>query len=167
MTTTEKSSRTQVLVLLLAGLIAQPVTAGVIPGRWEKVSALEIASPITAELKNGDRIRGQFRRLSPSALEFQSRSGRAMIPKSDIRTITTPSKDGLGNGAGIGAAIGAGLALGAFSLAVRTRGGLDGDTWPFLMFGGIGAGIGAGIGTAADAATKGEPVVLYKAPGTP
>lgn len=167
MTTTEKSSRTQVLVLLLAGLIAQPVTAGVIPGRWEKISALEIASPITAELKNGDRIRGQFRRLSPSDLEFQSRAGRAMIPKSDIRTITTPSKDGLGNGAGIGAAIGAGLALGAFSLAVRTRGGLDGDTWPFLMFGGIGAGIGAGIGTAADAATTGEPVVLYKAPGTP
>ena len=167
MTTTMKSSRTQVFVLLLAGLLAQPATAGVIPGRWEKVSTLEMASPITAELKNGDRIRGQFRRLSPSALELRSRAGRAVIPTSDIRTITTPSKDGLGNGAGIGAAIGAGLALGAFSLAVRTRGGLDGDTWPFLMIGGIGASIGAGIGAAADAATKGEPIVVYKAPGTP
>ena len=167
MTTTMNSSRTQVFILLLAGLLAQPVTAGVIPGRWEKVSTLEMTSPITAELKNGDRIRGQFRRLSPSALELRSRAGRAVIPKSDIRTITTPSKDGLGNGAGIGAAIGAGLALGAFSLAVRTRGGLDGDTWPFLMIGGIGASIGAGIGAAADAATKGEPIVVYKAPGTP
>ena len=167
MTTTMKSIRTQALVLALAALISPPAQAGVIPGRWEKVSTLEMASPITAELKNGDRIRGQFRRLSPSALELRSRAGQAMIPKSDIRTITTPSKDGLGNGAGIGAAIGAGLALGAFSLAVRTRGGLDGDTWPFLMIGGIGAGIGAGIGTAADAATKGEPIVVYKAPGTP
>ena len=167
MTTTMKSSRTQVFVLLLAGLLAQPVTAGVIPGRWEKVSTLEMTSPITAELKNGDRIRGQFRRLSPSALKLRSRAGWAVIPKSDIRTITTPSKDGLGNGAGIGAAIGAGLALGAFGLAVRTRGGLDGDTWPFLMIGGIGASIGAGIGAAADAAMKGEPIVVYKAPGTP
>ena len=96
MTTTMKSSRTQVFVLLLAGLLAQPVTAGVIPGRWEKVSTLEMTSPITAELKNGDRIRGQFRRLSPSALELRSRAGWAVIPKSDIRTIGgTPSKDGL------------------------------------------------------------------------
>ena len=85
MTTTMKSSRTQVFILLLAGLLAQPVTAGVIPGRWEKVSTLEMTSPITAELKNGDRIRGQFRRLSPSALELRSRAGRAVIPKSDIR----------------------------------------------------------------------------------
>ena len=167
MTTTMKSSRTQILVLLLAGLIAQPVTAGVIPGRWEKVSILEMASPITAELKNGDRIRGQFQSLSPSALELRSRAGRAVIPKSDIRTITTPSKDGLGNGAGIGAAIGAGLALGTFILAVRTRGGLDGDTRSLLVIGGMGAGIGAGVGVAADAATKGEPIVVYKAPGTP
>ena len=167
MTTTMKSSRTQVFVLLLAGLLAQPVTAGVIPGRWEKVSTLEMTSPITAELKNGDRIRGQFRRLSPSALELRSRAGRAVIPKSEIRTITTPSKDGLGNGAGIGAAIGAGLALGTFILAVRTRGGLDGDTQSLLVMGGMGAGIGAGIGAAADAATKGDPIVVYKAPGTP
>lgn len=76
---------------------------------------------------------------------------------SDIQTITTPSKDGLDNGAGIGAVIEAGLALGTFILAVRTRGGLDGDTQSLLTIGGIGAGIGA----AADAATKGDPIVLY------
>lgn len=167
MITTMKSNRTQALVLLLAGLIAQPVTAGVIPGRWEKVSTLEMASPITAELKNGDRIRAQFLRLSPSALELRSRAGRAVIPKSDIRTITVPSKDGLGNGAGIGAAIGAGLALGTFFVAVRTVSGLDGDTGPYLVMGGIGAGIGASIGAAADAATQGEPIVVYIAPRTP
>ncbi len=167
-TPTMKSSRIQILVLLLAGLISQPAHAEVIPGRWEKVSALEMASTITVDLKNGDRIRGQFQRLSPSALELRSRASRAVIPKSDILTITTPLKDGLGNGAGIGAAIGAGLLLGAFSVAARTRGGVDSATLPgtVLAVGGIGAGIGAAIGVAADAATTGKAIVLYKAPGT-
>ena len=48
-----RSCRTQILALILAGLIAQPVTAEVIPGRWEKGVALETASPITVNLKNG------------------------------------------------------------------------------------------------------------------
>ncbi len=164
---TMKSCRIQIVSLILAVLIFIPAHAEVIPGRWEKVSTLEMTSPIMAELKNGDRIQGQFQHLSPSALELRSLAGRAVIPKSDIRTITTPSKDGLGNGAGIGAAIGAGLALGTFILAVRTRGGLDGDTQSLLVMGGMGAGIGAGIGAAADAATKGDPIVVYKAPETP
>lgn len=48
------------------------------------------------------------------------RAGQAVIPKSDIRTITTPSKNGLGSGAGIGTVIGAGLGLGAFGLGAHT-----------------------------------------------
>ena len=161
--------RIQVVSLILAGLISLPAHAEVIPGRWEKVSAMELGTPITVELKNGDRIKGRFRGLAPSALELRSRAGRAVIPKSDTQMITTPSKDGLGNGAGIGAAIGAGLLLGAFGVAARTRGGVDSATLPgtLLAIGGIGTGIGAAIGAAADAATKGEPIVLYKAPGTP
>ena len=40
---TMKSCRIQILALILAGLISMPAHAEVIPGRWEKVSALEMA----------------------------------------------------------------------------------------------------------------------------
>ena len=92
---TMKSCRIQLVSLILAGLISMPAHAEVIPGRWEKVSALEMASPIVVELNAGDQIKGQFRGLSASDLDLLSPSGWAVIPKSDIRTITSPSKDGL------------------------------------------------------------------------
>ena len=164
-----KSCRPQILVLLLAGLIAPPVTAEVIPGRWEKVSAMEMALPITVELKNGNRIQGQFRGLSPSDLELLSPAGWATIPRTDIRTITAPSKDGLGNGAKIGAGIGAGIVVGAVGIAAMAQNKGDAASAPMLMLilGGGAAGIGAGLGMIADAAIKTEDIVLYIAPGTP
>ena len=61
---TMKSGRPQVLALILAGLILLPAYAEVIPGRWEKVSNMEFGTPITVELKNGDRVVGQFEGLS-------------------------------------------------------------------------------------------------------
>lgn len=67
-----KSFRIPTVSLILAGLISLPAQAEVIPGRWEKVAVLEMASPITVELKNGDRIVGQFRGLSSSDLELLS-----------------------------------------------------------------------------------------------
>ena len=166
---TMKSVRIQIISLILAGLIAQPANASVIPGRWEKVAALEMASSITVNLKNGDRMRGQLRGLSTSSLELLSPAGRAMIPKANIQTVTISSKDRLGDGAGIGTAIGVGLGLGTVGIAALAGGGLDPATVPglLLLAGGIGAGVGAGIGVAADAATKSEDIVLYEAPGTP
>ena len=83
-----KSCWIQTPSLILVVLIAQPALAGVVPGRWEKVSAMELASPIKGELKNGDRIKGQFRGLSSSDLELLNPAGRAVIPKTDIQTIT-------------------------------------------------------------------------------
>ena len=141
-----KSCRTQILSLILGGLIAQPVQAEVIPGRWEKVSAMEMASPIVVELKSGDRIKGQFRGLSASDLELLSPAGWAVIPKSDIRTITSPSKDGLGDGAKIGAGIGAGIVVGAVGIAAMAQNKGDAASAPMLMLilGGGAAGIGAG-----------------------
>ncbi len=164
-----KSCRTQILSLILGGLIAQPAQAEVIPGRWEKVSALEMASPIVVELKSGDRIKGQFRGLSVSDLDLLSPSGWAVIPKSDIRTITSPSKDGLGDGAKIGAGIGAGIVVGAVGIAAMAQNKGDAASAPMLMLilGGGAAGIGAGLGMIADAVIKTEDIVLYIAPGTP
>ena len=70
-----KSCRIQVVFLILAGLISMPAHAEVMAGRWEKVAVLEMASPITVELQKGDRINGQFRGLSPSAMAVLSPAG--------------------------------------------------------------------------------------------
>ena len=156
---TMKSCRIQILSLILAGLIAQSAHADVIPGRWEKVSALEMASSIMVELKNGDRIKGQFRGLSPSDLELLSPAGRAVIPKAAIQAITTQLRDGLGNGTAIGAAVGAAVPL------IGTGG--DGLALAVLIHSALAAGVGAAIGIVADGATKSEAIVVYKAPGTP
>ena len=165
-----KSFRIQAIALILAGLISLPVQAGVIPGRWEKVAVLESSSPITVELKNGDRIKGQFQGLSSSDLELLSHAGRAVIPKPDIRTVMIPSEDGLGDGAWKGAAIGAAVAFGAslIGLAIRGTGGnADDGALEGLVGVGVSAGIGAGLGIAVDAAKKTEGIVLYKASENP
>ena len=169
---TMKSCRSQLVSLFLAGLISMPAHAGVIPGRWEKVSALQMASPITVTLKNEDRIKGQLRGLSTSSLELLSPADRPVIPKTDIHTITLSWKDGLGDGAWIGAAVGAAVGAGF-------GGGIGWFGWESdgisnteialrgLIVAALSAGIGAVIGVAADAATKPEDIVLYMAPGTP
>lgn len=165
-----KSFRFQAVSLILAGPISLPVHAEVIPGRWEKVAVLEMASPITVELKNGDRIKGRFRGLSSSDLELLSPAGRAVIPKTDIQVITCPSKDGLGDGAWKGAAVGAAVAFGAslIGLAVRGTGGsADDGALEGVVGVGVSAGIGAGLGIAVDAATKTGDIVLYKTPENP
>ena len=86
---TMKSSRTQILTLILVGLISLPARAEVIPGRWEKVSDLDLEAPITVDLKNGDQIEGNFKGLSVSELKLEANSARAVIPKEDILTIAT------------------------------------------------------------------------------
>ena len=171
---TTKSVRIQFVSLMLAGLISMPAHAEVIPGRWEKVSALEMASSITVELKNGNRIQGQFRGLSSSDLELLNSAGRAAIPRTDIETITLPVKDGLGDGAWKGAVIGSSAAFGTAMIAyaghaisgTRDKGSDSG--WPAaVLVYALCAGIGAGLGMAIDAESKAEDILLYRAPGTP
>ena len=166
---TMKSYRIQIVSLILAGLISIPAHAEVIPGRWEKVAALEMAPLIKVELKNGDRISGQFRGLSSSDLELLNAAGRALIPRADIQTITLPAKDGLGDGALKGAAVGAGVAgLSLIGIAFEpsgTRGDLVYQA--LLLTIPVCAGLGAVIGVVADAETKTEDIVVYKAPEYP
>ena len=141
-------------------------TGGGDPGRWEKVSALEMASTITVELKKGDRIHGQFRGLSASALELLNPAGRAVIPKTDIQTVNLPSKDGLGDGAWKGAAVGAAVGGGLTLIGIATvEESTKTDTaFQGLILGALLTGIGVGLGIAVDAATETEDTVLYKAP---
>ena len=165
---TTKSCRSHLVSLFLAGLISMPAHAAVIPGRWEKVSALQMASPITVKLKNGDRIKGQLRGLSTSSLELLSPAGRVVIPKTDIHTITLPWKDGLGDGAWKGAAVGAGVGGGIGWFGWESDGISNTEiALRGLIVAALSAGIGAVVGIAADATTKPEDFVVYKAPFVP
>ena len=157
-----KSYRIQAVSLTLVVLLSFPLRAGTIPGRWEKVSALPVASPITVKLKDGDRIKGHFEELSAMDIVLVTHFSRAMIPKEDIETVTTQPEDPLSNGTLIGAAVGAGI-LGVSTAAAYRR---DVNPLGVLMMAGIGFGIGAGLGAAGDAVEKPLPIVLYEAPGT-
>ena len=155
-----KSCRIQAISLALAALISLPLRADVIPGRWEKVLALPVSSPITVELKDGDRIKGHYEGLSATDVMVVSHFSRAVIPKEDIETITIQPEDGVGDGAGIGFGVGTAIVLGAMA----KHGGGEGAIAALLLFAGLGAGVGAGLGAAADAATRPVEIVLYEAP---
>ena len=166
MTTTRKSSRTQVLVLFLAGLISQLAHASVIPGRWEKVSELESGTTLRVELKNGDQVEGDLASLSLSEVELDTYSARAVIPKADIQRMSVLLPDGLGDGAAIGAAIGLGLGFGVMGIAIlRGNRGDDLSGAPLLAM--LVGGLGAAMGAACDSGTKSVAIVVYEAPGTP
>ncbi len=158
------SFRIHTISATLAALLSLSASAEVIPGRWEKVASLAVAWPITVELKNGDRIRGNFSGLTDLNLTLATYSARAVIPKADIQTITTRPRDGLANGAKTGAAVGAGFVcalVAAFVIAERRAKPL----W-VLSLTPIGAAVGSGIGVAVDAAMNAPPIVLYEAPET-
>ena len=148
-----QSYRLQIVSLVLAGLISQPVRAGVIPGRWEKVANLDLEARITLELKNGDPLEGHFVGLSASGVNIETRSVRVVIPKEAIQTISIQPKDGLGNGAAIGAAVGAAVGAGVSlaDFAANGTGDLTGAGVVFytLVFSGIATAIGAGLGVCA------------------
>ena len=123
---------------------------------------------VAVELKSGDRIEGRFLGLTESELELVTRSAQGKIPRTEIQTIATRPEDGVGDGAAKGAAVGA-IATriqGAIAYA-RYEGGDSSFLGPLLVVGGVAAGVGVALGVAADAATNGEAIVVYKAPGTP
>ena len=148
--------RTVVIALILVSLLSFPARAQGIPGRWEKVEALKLGSPITVELKNGDRLGGQFEGLSPSELLLRTNSAQAAIPRAEIDRIITRGRDGLLNGYLIGTAIGGGTMTAVF---------WPRQDWPVsgtAFMGLVGAGLGGLLGIGVDAWTKTE-VVLYRA----
>ncbi len=159
-----KSYRIQAISVALTGLISLPLQAQVIPGRWEKVSALAVSSPITVELKDGDRIKGHYEGLSATDVMVVSHFSRAVIPKEGIETITIRPEDGVGDGAGIGAGVGFGIGAGIALGLILKHGGGEGALGALLLLGGVGAGVGAGLGAAGDAATRPLEIVLYEAP---
>ena len=156
-----RNSRTAVIAFILVGLLAVPVRAQGIPGRWEKMEALQLGPQITVKLKNGARIEGQCEELSSSELLLRTGTAQARIPRADIERITTREADGLGDGALRGAVIGAG-SIGVSSL-LALHPDLEINPPAMALWVAMAAGLGALIGRAADASKKTE-VVLYQAP---
>ena len=104
-----EKSRIAVIVLIFVVLLSVPAQAQVIPGRWEKVEALQLGPQITVKLKNGARIEGQCEELSSSELLLRTGTAQARILRADIERITTREADGLAEGAILGTIVGLGV----------------------------------------------------------
>ena len=81
-----EKSRIAVIVLIFVVLLSVPAQAQVIPGRWEKVEALQLGPQITVKLKNGARIEGQCEELSLVRALAENRHGSGEDPESGHRT---------------------------------------------------------------------------------
>ena len=160
-----ESYRTQFVALVLVGLMPLPLRAGVIPGRWEKVSQLEAGASLTVEMKNGDRVKGHFMVLSEFSLELLIHPSRAAIPRKGIQRITHHPRDGVGDGVGRGALYGAaaGAGLGALFEDPEGGGSVEQKIFNAAVAGAIGALIGVGLGLVSDAVVKTPSAVVYEA----
>ncbi len=149
---------TTIGIALLGGSL---LSAGVIPGRWEKVQALNPGAPIVVRLQAGDRLAGLFKELSAEELTITRYEGGEMkFPKSSIAAIQGSERvaDTRVDGTLIGLGIGAGSYLGLHA-ALCCAPDEAHDAAAALFFGGI----GALVGFIADYNVKG-PEILYREP---
>ena len=132
--------------------------AGVVPGNWQGVESLRLATPLVVTLKRGERLSGSFKALSPEALVLTDRVGKELtVPRPEISRIVVQARDGITNGALIGAGIGLGAAL-AVLAAVGSREGyvLPSAKWgaPLLL-----SGLGSLSGILVDRAHKSQKLI--------
>ena len=69
-------------------LLSTCLQAGVIPGRWEKVDALQPGKEIIVTLKAGDRIESTFTGLGSEELILTE----LKVPRSEVRKIVRREK---------------------------------------------------------------------------
>ena len=150
--------KAQSVLIILTVLVTTSLRAQVVPGRWEKLDALQPGQQITVTLKSGDRIDADFQSSSPDEISLVTRSRRLLaalkIPKADVEQVSSLEADSRLNGTLIGAGVGAAFGLTGFATADSAKGPLIGSA--------ITAGIGALIGLAIDIAHKRSEIV-YKA----
>jgi len=149
---------------ILIGLALSTTTsldAAIVPGRWEKVEALEKGYPVTVKLDSGERFKASYVGFTDEAILLKRDSGEELeVPKAAVGKITSQSRDrndGLRNGALIGA-----LAGGAVGLIVPQF--TEGDNNPgnVALSTALFAAMGMGVGVGVDAIVKGHEV-LYQA----
>jgi len=149
---------------ILIGLALSTTTsldAAIVPGRWEKVEALEKGYPVTVKLDSGERFKASYVGFTDEAILLKRDRGEELeVPKVAVGKITSQSRDrndGLRNGAIIGA-----LAGGAVGLIVPQF--TEGDNNPgnVALSTALFAAMGMGVGVGVDAIVKGHEV-LYQA----
>ena len=159
------------VIVFLAIIAAGSLCAGVIPGRWEKVRALERGSAIIVFLQEGDRLECAYQALEEEQLIVAtSDQAELTLPKSTIRKVTSaqPISDSTRNGTWIGAGIGFGAGF-ASMVAVEKSKTASGyrfaeENVGYALAGGLaGAAAGAVLGRIIDAKTKAAEV-FYEAP---
>jgi hypothetical protein len=154
--------RTATAVLILLIIATASLHAAVIPGRWEKVEALEEGYPIIVTMKGWERIKGSFRGVNDESLLLIKDDGKELdLPKADVIKVESqdkPNNDSLLNGPMWGAIVGGGLS--ALGMAV-SHDDLPSDEVVGVIA--LSTGIGAGIGFVGDALIK-TADVFYEAP---
>ena len=159
-------TRSFISVITLFVLVTTSLQAGVVPGRWQKVDALQPGKEIVVTLKSGDHIEGTFKSSGPEELTWIDPNGREqMVPRSEVRKIVSVEKikDRLRNGVLIELGVGSGVGLFGYSIAEQVAGGEGAFNEYSLSFALLGAGIGALVGMTVDAVRQ-ETEVLYQAP---
>ena len=143
-------------------LTTTSLDAAIVPGRWEKVEALEEGYAITVKLDSGERFKASYVGFTDEAIILKRDSGEELeVPKAAVVKVTSQSRDsndGLRNGALIGAAVGGGFGL-TLGLYYADR-----DEYGYVaLVTALYAAIGMGVGVGVDAIVKGHEV-LYQAP---
>jgi hypothetical protein len=99
------------VILALVGLAIDLLSAGVVPGHWEKVKALERGALIIVFLQGEDRLECTYQATTGEQLMVATADQPDLtLPKGAIRKVTgfQLMNDSTMNGTGIGAGIGFG-----------------------------------------------------------
>ena len=149
------------ILLVVTTLPINSLQAAVVPGRWDKVAALEEGFEIVVTMEGWERIEGVFRGLTEDSLLLTRDEEKDVeLPRMGVLKIESrdkPNTDSMVDGALIGALLGAGFS--GIGVAVSQD-----DIPASEAFGvvALSTGLGAAIGLAGDAAIK-SPDVFYKA----
>jgi hypothetical protein len=158
-------------VLMLITMLPGSIEAGAVPGRWEKVEALDAGSRVIIFLQQGDRLECSLQGITERSLLVEtSEQSEKEIPKPTIKKITGAQaiEDSKRNGTLLGAGIGFGVGFAgmvAWEKAVTASGYelAEENLSLAILGGGVGLAAGALIGRAFDGVTKSYEL-LYKAP---
>ena len=135
---------------------------------WRTLEYLQPDARVTALLREGKYVTGQFRSWSPEGIEIASKKGIRILGAEDVRRVWVEQKGSRWKGALTGALIGFGV---AFPFGVGFAGYITDRNNPgFATRAGMGTGFGmfgAGIGAPFGALAGGKKnVTIYRAPAT-
>jgi len=158
------------VLLIIVVSTVNVLVAAVVPGRWEKVEALERGSAIIIYQQGGVRLECTFQGITEEHLiTLVPGQPETRLPKTAIQRITgvQPVQDSRRNGTLIGAGIGFGLGFAGVVLVEKSKTAsgysFSGENVGYALGGGlVGWAVGAVLGNIIDG-RKNAPDILYQA----